>query len=222
MSDSKRWWTFLIVIFFLCTVSCNKVLFAVNLGGNAHEDSNGIMYQKDIWSHSRKHIRAQVFGASDKDQIIYQRSFNGEELNIDLPIDGNGDYTLILKLVVDQYHKTIDVFINNKHKVMENLNITTKVERNAAYDKTLKFAVFEDQLTWKNEKSDIVKNKIKFQLLQTPKHYDCVSVGAIVWKKEEMIDLNQKIMNSLNDIKTSLLQISDEFKKITQIVEATN
>lgn len=78
------------------------MIYAVNCGGEEHEDSNGIKYERD----PLKVGTASDFGKNllmigrvpQSDEIIYQTErYHTNTFGYDLPLSGDGDYALILK-----------------------------------------------------------------------------------------------------------------------------
>jgi hypothetical protein len=184
----------LIVMNIYCAVRCDEILYAVNLGGEAHEDSNGILYQKDISSHQKYTFDENIKGASAQDQPIYKTIFYDNKLMLDLPIKGNGDYNLILKFVEDYGDRKINVFINQVHHVVENLNIFNYVAEYTAYDRIIQFSVLNNKLTWNNQVSTIIDNKIKFAL--DSRIYWYAQISAVAWTKTPTINNTQPILHA--------------------------
>jgi hypothetical protein len=184
----------LIVMNIYCAVRCDEILYAVNLGGEAHEDSNGILYQKDISSHQKYTFYGDIAEASAQDQPIYRTIFYGSELMLDLPIKGNGDYNLILKYVEDYGDRKMDVFINQVHHVVDKLNVYTYVGAFTAYDRIIHFSVLNNELTWKNQVSTIINNQIKFEL--TDRNGYNAQISAVAWTKTPTINNTQPILHA--------------------------
>nr|CAG4635524.1 EOG090X081J [Artemia franciscana] len=78
------------------------VVYAVNCGGDYFKDSHGINYQSDesssgIASDFGKQFL--VFGrVSQSDSVLYQtEKYDSDTFGYDVPLDGDGDYVLVLK-----------------------------------------------------------------------------------------------------------------------------
>jgi hypothetical protein len=183
----------LIVMNIYCAVRGDQVVYAVNLGGKAHEDSNGILYQKDILSHGKHTFHKNIAGASAQDQPIYGTVFWDPKLMLDLPIKGNGDYKLILKFAEDVGDREMDVFINQVHHVVEKLDVLTYVALDTAYDRIIHFSVFNNELTWNNQVSTIIDNKIKFVLTAIEIR---AQISAVAWTKTPSINNTQPILDA--------------------------
>jgi hypothetical protein len=211
-----------------CAVCGDELVYAVNLGGETHEDSNGILYQKDTLSYGKIKFSRNVAGASAQDQPIYGTFFYDINLTLDLPIKGNGDYKLILKFVEDSYgDRKMDVFINQVHHVVEKLNVNTNVALDTAYDRIIHFSVLNNELTWKNQVSTIKDNKIKFEL--TCNKRDRAQMSAFAWTKTLTINNTQPILpasenqgevasikNDINNILQSLKNIEGLMEKMVE------
>ena len=95
-----------LLLFIFCIIisavqPLGEVIWAVNSGGDAHTDANGIRYQKDT---SDSGI-ASDFGTSlriqrimPQDQPLYQTErYDTDTFGYDIPIKGDGNYVLVLK-----------------------------------------------------------------------------------------------------------------------------
>jgi hypothetical protein len=208
----------LIVMNIYCAVRGEEVLYAVNLGGEAHEDSNGILYQKDLSSHRTYTFYDNIAGASAQDQPIYQTIFYGSKLMLDLPITGNGDYKLILKFAEDvlaeDVNRIMNVFINQVHHVVDKLNVYTYVGLFAAYDRIIQFSVLNNKLTWNNKVSTIINNQIKFELTGT-NGYDA-QISAVAWTKTPSIHNTQPILPASESQEDVASQKNDNIINILQ------
>ena len=78
-----------------------EVVFAVNCGGNAHTDVNGIRYEKDsatVGTASDFGQGSQIRRVAESDQVLYQTErYHTDAFAYNVPLDENGDYVLILK-----------------------------------------------------------------------------------------------------------------------------
>jgi hypothetical protein len=79
-----------------------KVIFAINAGGEAHMDVNGIPFQKDplkigIASDYGKHLLS-VGRVDPPDQILYQTErYHHSTFGYDVPTSLDGSYVMVLK-----------------------------------------------------------------------------------------------------------------------------
>jgi hypothetical protein len=202
-----------ILIHLFCAVRCDKVLYALNVGGYEHRGSDGVLYQEDTGPHRKLTYSTKIKGASDEDQRIHQTRLWDQNLNLELPIDGNGDYELTMKFADYVSHRLVNVFINEKHQIIEKLNITAMVGLHAAYDKTIEFSMLNNQLTWKNETSEVFDEKIKFKLTELNGYKGTIS--AVILKKKESI--NESIDKLSTRIEFVLLTIMDAINNIGKL-----
>jgi Malectin domain len=194
-------------VFLLCAllgtfVTSEKVLYAINLGGDAHEGSDGILYQADLSDHGKGKLPKFIQGAVNKDQEIYRTYAFGNNLDFDLPTAGDGDYLLLLKFADNWEDRSQVVIINGHHKVVDRLDIYEEAGPFSAYDKTIPFKVQGDELLWRDEVSVIVDETIKFQLINTKPGLRAV-ISAIALKfgrPESLGDLNQPMRQMAEQI----------------------
>jgi hypothetical protein len=198
MNLSKSLCFSLILINFYCAVRCDKVLYALNVGGKQHRGSDGVLYQEDTGPHKKFTYSEKIKGASEEDQLIYQTRLYDFKMNLELPIDGNGDYELTMKFADYTNYRLVNVSINEKHQIVEKLNVSAMVGKYAAYDKTIEFSMLNNQLTWKNERSPVFDEKINFVV--TGGLYYPGLAAVILKKKEPIYDLLLKILDAINNI----------------------
>ncbi len=79
-----------------------QVVFAVNAGGEAHVDVNGITFQKDplevgtASDYGRQYL--SIGRAPDADAILYQTErYHHSTFGYNVPVLEDGDYVLVLK-----------------------------------------------------------------------------------------------------------------------------
>jgi Malectin domain len=175
-----------IVLTLSCTVWADRVLYAVNLGGKSQIGFNGIYFEEDNGTHGKAAINnyRPILEAPGEDQLIYKTAFWGPELNLVLPVDGNGDYRLTLKFAEDFERRTMNVLINDMHLVAENLSVYDEAGALfTAFDKSVMFSVQEDQLFWNDETSEILDDRISFRMTTNNKYI--VLISGLVWEKVE-------------------------------------
>lgn len=102
-SSYKQWIIILFIEISLIMnlVSAGEVLWAVNCGGDEHTDAHGVHYQADpldagFRSDFGKNLIIQR--VDPQDQILYQTErYNVHTFGYDVPIQGDGDYVIVLK-----------------------------------------------------------------------------------------------------------------------------
>ncbi|XP_033123278.1 malectin-A-like [Anneissia japonica] len=165
-----------------------KVIFAVNSGGEAHTDENGIRYNEDtlttgIISDFGRNM--QINRVRPEDMILYQTErYHYETFGYDIPIKDDGRYVLILKFCevyfTSSLQKVFNVRMNGQHNVVTNLDIYDKVGRGTAHDEIIPFTIGKGKLTVKGEASTIGASlSIEFVKGQ----YDNPKINAIVVMK---------------------------------------
>ena len=91
-----------LLVVLLPTLEAYNLIYAVNCGGEEHEDSNGLRYERD----PLKVGTASDFGKNllmigrvpQNDEILYQTErYHTNTFGYDLPLSGDGDYALVLK-----------------------------------------------------------------------------------------------------------------------------
>ena len=90
-----------ILLFISQTLGIGEIIWAVNCGGDAHTDVNGIRYQRDVLTTGI----SSDFGRSlmiqrvpPQDQILYQTErYHTATFGYDIPVKGDGEYVLVLK-----------------------------------------------------------------------------------------------------------------------------
>lgn len=79
----------------------NKVVYAVNCGGEGHTDTYGIQYLRDmnkVGTASDYGKQLLIGRVPQKDQILYQTErYHTNTFGYDIPIDEDGRYLLVLK-----------------------------------------------------------------------------------------------------------------------------
>ena len=115
-------WLSVVIAFLSIQSVCGvgKVIFAVNCGGDAHVDSNGIRYQKDSLEigtasdYGRQYLT--VGRVSDLDAVLYQTErHHHANFGYDIPITEDGDYVLVLKFCEVYFNspgmKVLNIFV---------------------------------------------------------------------------------------------------------------
>jgi hypothetical protein len=114
----------LLVVLFASTVTAYKVIYAVNLGGEAATDSNGINYHKDyneIGDTASCPENMTISGISKEDEIIYKSVHHFDESFeiAAIPAIDNGEYLINFKMSECWGHENsvrpINITINKQH-----------------------------------------------------------------------------------------------------------
>ncbi|EDO47413.1 predicted protein [Nematostella vectensis] len=133
--------------------STGEVVYAVNSGGPAHTDLNGVHYQADkltVGVSSDYGKMLTIGRVAPPDQILYQTErYHLSNFGYTVPIKENGEYVLVLKFCEVYFQaprlKVFDVSINS-HPVIQGLDIYEKVGRGIAHDEYVPFTIRDNQL----------------------------------------------------------------------------
>jgi hypothetical protein len=164
-----------------CVVSQEEAVYAINLGGGAVKGLDGVQYQADLrirYKHNMWYITELVA----PDDQIYGTTFYAPQLNLELPVARNGVYTLVLKFYENYAPRIMDVSINNKHKIINRLNVTEHAGLEKPFDYNVTFEVDNHQVKWNGETSQIIEDKINFNMQGKEKNYGQISAIVLFWK----------------------------------------
>ncbi|XP_066515304.1 malectin [Hoplias malabaricus] len=144
----------------------DRVIWAVNAGGEAHTDSHGIHYRKDplegkAGKASDYGMRLPILRSSPEDQILYQTErYNEDTFGYDVPIQEEGEYILVLKFAevyfAQSQQKVFDVRLNG-HIVVKDLDIFERVGHSTAHDEIIPFSIRKGKLSVQGEVSTFNK-----------------------------------------------------------------
>ncbi|CAF0734047.1 unnamed protein product [Rotaria sordida] len=167
----------------------DHVMYAINCGGDAHTDANGIKYRKDYLKsgitsdYGRNSFISRV---SREDMALYQTErydLNSFSYEIDLVDDG--DYVLWMKFAEVWFNapnmKVFQVLLNNEHSVIDELDIFAKAGRATAHDEYIPFQIKNGRLVVKSRSSSYSgKIKVTFEKFDNK---DNPKINAIIiWK----------------------------------------
>lgn len=145
--------TFLLGILSGEVSSTGEVVYAVNSGGPAHTDLNGVHYQADkltVGTASDFGKSLSIGRVAPADQILYQTErYHFSNFGYNIAIKENGDYVLILKFCEVYFQgprlKVFDVAVN-QHTVIKGLDIYERVGRGVGHDEYIPFRVNNNQV----------------------------------------------------------------------------
>lgn len=125
-----------------------KVVFATNCGGSAFRSDEGIVFEAD-----RNFVGGGTYASNGTikgtvDEVLYQSERMGSEFGYKIPLP-NKSYKVTL-MFAEIFHESVgkrvfDVFIEGV-KVTANLDIYSKVGKNAAYDELHTVKVLDGEL----------------------------------------------------------------------------
>ncbi|NWT40357.1 MLEC protein, partial [Rynchops niger] len=140
----------------------DSVVWAVNAGGDAHVDVNGIHFRKDplegrVGRASDYGMKLPILRSNAEDQILYQTErYNEETFGYEVPIKEEGDYVLVLKFAevyfAQSQQKVFDVRLNG-HVVVKDLDIFDRVGHSTAHDEIIPMSIKKGKLSVQGEVS---------------------------------------------------------------------
>lgn len=185
--------SFYLFIFFLhqCYSAgiMDNVVYAVNCGGDAHTDANGVKYRKDYL----KSGIASDYGRSlninrvpTQDMILYQTErYDLQQFSYEIDLIDDGDYVLWMKFAEVWFNgpnmKVFQILLNDEHFAIDELDIFSKAGRATAHDEYIPFQIKNGRLVVKTRSSSYSGVlKVTFQKLD---HRDNPKINAlIIWK----------------------------------------
>ncbi|XP_075774673.1 malectin-like [Pelodiscus sinensis] len=140
----------------------DNVIWAVNAGGEAHVDVNGIHFRRDplegrVGRASDYGVKLPILRSNTEDQILYQTErYNEETFGYEVPIKEEGDYVVVLKFAevyfAQSQQKVFDVRLNG-HVVVKDLDIFDRVGHSTAHDEMIPISIRKGKLSVQGEVS---------------------------------------------------------------------
>jgi hypothetical protein len=167
-----------------------QLIYAVNAGGDAHVDVNGIRYAKDENDIGiKQNVVATVYNVAKEDVQLYSWAhYSRNPFHFEIPVLGDGKYWLILKFVHWASHEFMNVTLNN-HLILRNFNPASKADLYTAYDEFIYFNICNNQLIYQNELSNITDKKIDLNFIANKD--DIAVVSAIVLLKGNIEEISK-------------------------------
>ncbi|CAF0774108.1 unnamed protein product [Rotaria sp. Silwood1] len=182
-------------LFIYCIHQCysagimDHVIYAVNCGGDAHIDANGIRYRKDYLKSgvaSDYGRNSFINRVSKEDMILYQTErYDLQSFSYEIDLIDDGDYVLWMKFAEVWFNapnmKVFQVVLNDEHSVIDELDIFAEAGRATAHDEYIPFQIKNGRLVIKSRSSSYSGNlKVTFQKLD---NRDNPKINAlIIWK----------------------------------------
>ena len=172
-----------LILFFICinsTLSINpeKVVIAVNCGGDSYEDGNGVVYEADNYYNTGNPSDYGLQYDIDltKDEELYQTErWADKDLVYTLPFEQEpGNYVAILKFSEVYFsqanEKVFDIALGS-FPIVRNLDIFDLVGKAKAHDEYIEFELRDDSLIY--YKVSQLRFYCFFNLLETT-YYQCI------------------------------------------------
>ncbi|XP_006640233.1 malectin [Lepisosteus oculatus] len=173
----------------------DRVIWAVNAGGDAHTDVYGIHYKKDplegrVGKASDYGMRLPILRSSPEDQVLYQTErYNEDTFGYEVPIREEGEYILVLKFAevyfAQSQQKVFDVRLNG-HVVVKDLDIFDKVGHSTAHDEVVPLSLRKGKLSVQGEVSTF-NGKLTIEFVKG--YYDNPKVCALYIMKGTLDDV---------------------------------
>lgn len=151
------------------------MIWAINCGGEAHTDVNGIHYESDplhdvgfASDYGRNMIIQRVV---PDDQILYQTErYHLSTFGYDIPVWKDGDYVLVMKFsevwFMASNEKVFDVVLNGEHTVVSELDIFSRVGLGTAHDEIIPFSIKNGRLRVGGEQSRVDNKRISLEFVK--------------------------------------------------------
>jgi len=140
-----------------------NVIYAINAGGDAHTDIQGIVYKRDPLSNvagiaSDFGKQLSINRVHPHDQVLYQTErYHTQNFGYNIPIKEEGQYVIVLKFSEVYFNaagqKVFDVVLNNDHSIVSDLDIFAMVGHGVAYDEVVPFSISDGMLRVQGEDS---------------------------------------------------------------------
>ncbi|KAB0794333.1 hypothetical protein PPYR_11172 [Photinus pyralis] len=189
----------LLLSFIIDVTAVGQVLYAVNCGGDAFTDSNGIHYEKDplqgrIGIASDYGKRLLIGRVPPNDHILYQTErYHHSTFGYEIPAHSDGEYVLTLKFSEVYFNapdqKVFDVVLNGDHTIVSDLDIFEKVGRGVAHDEHIPFTISKGRLLVNGEESEIRGGRIRVEFIKGYK--DNPKINAILVIKGTLDDVQK-------------------------------
>ncbi|CAF1094137.1 unnamed protein product [Rotaria sp. Silwood1] len=167
----------------------DNVVFAVNCGGEAHTDINGIKYRKDYLKagiNSDYGRNLNINRVPKEDMILYQTErYDLQKFSYEIDLNDDGDYVLWMKFAEVWFNgpnmKVFQIILNDEHSIIDELDIFEKVGRATAHDEYIPFQIKNNRLVINGRSTSYSgKLKITFQRID---HRDNPKINAfIIWR----------------------------------------
>ncbi|XP_048840732.1 malectin [Brienomyrus brachyistius] len=172
-----------------------RVIWAVNAGGEAHTDVHGVHFRKDplegkLGKASDYGMRLPILRSTPEDQVLYQTErYSEDTFGYEVPIRDEGDYILVLKFAevyfAQSQQKVFDIRLNG-HMVVKDLDIFDRVGHSTAHDEFVSFSIRRGKLSVRDEVSTF-NGKLTVEFVKG--YYDNPKICALYVMKGTLEDV---------------------------------
>jgi Malectin domain len=150
-----------------------KTIYAVNSAGPAfHDPVTGIDYQSDMYGEGVNHVwpnHVEIGGVENNQLPIYRTvRYDKKKFGYNLPIDGDGDYALLLEFSDDQTSRNVrvmDVVLNNAHTVLKNFDIPWLSGHRMIWNEVIYFSICAGQLYFQHQTSTVINSAVRLEFV---------------------------------------------------------
>eukprot|EP00794_Sanderia_malayensis_P013980 gene13980-15438_t len=200
--------------------SIGEVIFAVNAGGSAHTDLNGVHYQADklsagVSSDHGKNI--QIARVAPPDQVLYQTErYHVADFGYNIPIKQEGNFVLVLKFSEVYFRgsklKVFDVRIN-QFTVVKDLDIYDKVGYGIAHDEYIPFTIKKGTIIVGKQKAPF-PGQLHVEFVKT--YYDNPKINALAVFTGTVDDIPKLAPLKMPEEKTEEKEEPEEIQEKTE------
>lgn len=200
-----------------------QVIYAINAGGDAHTDNNGVRFERDplmgkIGTASDYGKQLLIGRVTGNDQILYQTErYHHSTFGYDIPITSDGDYVLVLKFCEVYFNapnmKVFDVVLNGDHTIVSELDIFDRVGRGIAHDEYVTFSVVKGKLFYNEEESDIRGGKIRVEFIKGYKDNPKINAMYVTKGKLENIPKLSSLAEAEPEMDDSREDLEDKMSR---------
>nr|XP_022912662.1 malectin-B [Onthophagus taurus] len=190
-----------LLIFSSCinhAVCMGQIVYAINCGGEAHTDSDGVYYERDplhgkIGTASDYGKRFHIGRVPQNDHVLYQTErYHTNTFGYDIPLYTDGEYVLVLKFCEVYFNgpdqKVFDVVLNGDHVIISDLDIFDKVGRGVAHDEYVPFKISKGKLYYNEEESSEIRgNRIRVEFIKGYKDNPKINAMYVVKGKVDSV-----------------------------------
>jgi len=176
----------------------DKVIYAINAGGESLTDTYGIRYQRDplrsVGTASDYGKQLLIGRVPEDDQILYQTErYHTSTFGYDIPVSEDGWYLLVLKFSEVYFNapnmKVFDVVLNGDLTIASDLDVFERVGRGVAHDEYIEFEVKSGKILFEGDETEITRGKMRVEFIKS--YRDNPKVNAIILIKGKLSDWPQ-------------------------------
>jgi Malectin domain len=196
-----------VILTMVSNVIAYEQIYAFNAGGDAHTDSDGIIYQKDVSPYIQKyyHSDLDLGNVPESDRDLYRKDenlnhkINNIPLKFDIPLKNDGHYLLIAKFASGYYASsyTQNMRLNDIIPLQSNVSLFDLCGgRLKICDVYYYFCVSDNTLYYKNQLAPIRNEEIHIQIWPEMR---VASISGLVLLKGTLGEKQRLISSATNE-----------------------